>query len=323
MIDPSSTKIAACFDIGGTKALTGFVDSGGNILAEEKFRASPGLEPSQLVKDLAVKIHALAVRSGIDWEQVCGLGYSTTGMMDITSGIIFSSPNQGNWHDVPIRKLLSNEFKLPAWIEMDANAAALGEAWMGQGAGCEYFVHVIIGTGVSSGILVRGEILRGWRGTAGEFGHTVIDPDGPLCNCGGHGCLESLASGPAIAGRARRAVQAGQPSRMTEPLSAQVVFDAARQGDELAQKIVADTIGYLSIGLTNLIHLINPQIITIGGGVGNGASDLLIEPLRIATHCRVGNWVDMHGTHILPSKLGENAGLLGASRLVWKGLAQA
>jgi glucokinase len=318
-----SLPLAACIDIGGTKALIGFVDSNGNVLAQERFLVAPGRDPDELVRDLADKTRALAQRSGFNWRRIVGVGYSTAGMIDIRSGIVFSSPNQGEWQDVPLGALLKQAFGLPVWIEMDANAAAIGEGWKGYGAGVDFFVHVIIGTGIGSGILVHGEILHGWRGTAGEFGHTIIDPDGPLCNCGGRGCLESLVSGPAIAARAAQIMgHEGQAGAQPDgEVSAKTVFAAARQGDEQARQVVAETVNYLSIGLTNLIHLLNPQVITIGGGVGVGGADLLMDPLRAAVKQRVGSWVDMEGTHILTAKLGEDAGLLGASRLVWKGLS--
>jgi len=309
--------MAACIDIGGTKALIGFVDADGNVLAQERYAMAPGRDPEELVNDLADKTRALAQQSGYDWQQMAGLGYSTAGMLDVQRGIVFASPNQGLWRDVPLGDLLKQAFQLPVWLEMDANAAAIGEGWKGHGAGADYFVHVIIGTGVGCGILVHGEILRGWRGTAGEFGHTIIDPHGPLCNCGGRGCLESLVSGPAIAVRAAQVMGGAGP--LEEAVDARAVFAAARQGDQAARQVVAETVDYLSIGITNLIHLLNPQVITIGGGVGVGGADLLMEPLRVAVLHRVGSWVDMQGTQILTAKLGEEAGLIGASRLVWKG----
>jgi glucokinase-like ROK family protein len=321
MIGESSLPLAACLDIGGTKALIGFVDSDGNVVAQERFLLSPRPTWTELIRELVDKMHALAQRSGINWNRIVGVGYATTGMMDVRSGIIFSSPNQGQWQDVPLAALLKQAFNLPVWIEMDANAAAIGESWKGFGAGVDYFVHLIIGTGVGSGILFHGEIVHGWRGTAGEIGHTIIDPDGPLCNCGGHGCLESLVSGPAIAARAVQLMRLEQQAVVQGEISSETVFAAARQGDPLACLVVADTVNYLSIGITNLIHLLNPQVITIGGGVGVGGADLLMDPLRRAVRDRVGDWVDMDGTHILSAKLGENAGFLGVSRLVWKGLA--
>ncbi len=318
MIGDPSLLLAGCIDIGGTKALIGFVDSSGNVMARGRYPVVSGQDPAVLIIDLADKMHALALRSGYPWHRIVGVGYSTAGMLDSKREIVFSSPNQGQWQDVPFAGLLKQAFNLPVWMEMDANAAAIGEGWKGHGAGVDYFVHLVIGTGVGSGILVHGEILRGWRGTAGEFGHTIIDPDGPLCNCGGRGCLESLVSGPAIAARAAQAMPGEQ-----KEISAETVFAAARRGDVNALRVVADTVNYLSIGITNLIHLLNPQVITIGGGVGIGGSDLLIEPLREAIRRRVGSWVDLDGTHILTAKLGEDAGLVGAARLVWKGLPPA
>ncbi len=312
--------LSACFDIGGTKALIGFVDSSGHVLARERFLVAPGRPPDELVRELADKTRALAQRSGFEWRQVVGVGYSTTGMIDIRSGTVFASPNQWQTQDVPLGDLLKQVFDLPVWIEMDANAAAIGESWMGHGAGVDFFINLIIGTGVGCGILVHDEVLHGYRGTAGEFGHMIVDPNGPLCNCGGHGCLESLVSGPAIAARAAQVMS--HPGKPADELSTKFVFAAARQGDAGARQVVDETVNYLSIGITNLIHLLNPQVITIGGGVGVGGADLLMEPLRAAVKQRVGSWVDMQGTHILTAKLGEEAGLLGASRLVWKGISK-
>jgi len=316
-------RCAACCDIGGTKALIGFVDPEGNILARDRYLLGAEREPEQIVGELATRLGALAERSGIAWNQVAGLGYSTAGMMDVESGIIFACPTQGSWRDVPFKALLRDIVGVPAWIEMDANAAALGEAWKGAGAGADYFVYVVIGTGIGSGILVRGEVLRGWRGTAGEIGHTTIEPDGPLCNCGNYGCLEGLAAGPAISLRAQGAIQQGRRTLIQElaaggEISAETVFRAARSGDEVAQDIIHRVVQYLGIGLANVITLLNPEVVALGGGVILGGADLLLEPVRRVVTSRCGSWVDLEGTRIVLSTLGEDAGLLGAARLVWK-----
>lgn len=318
----SSPPVAACIDIGGTKALLGIVTQEGSILACEKMLITPQCEPADLVKDLARRMKGLAEKGNIDWGRFCGVGYSTAGMMDVRRGIIFASPNQGSWRDIPFQDLLRQTFRLPAWIEMDANAAALGEAWLGAGKDADPLIYLVIGTGIGGGILMNGQIVRGWRGTAGEVGHMVIDPNGPACNCGGSGCLESLASGPAIALRAQKSIQNGSQSCMKElagagHLTAEIVFQAARLGDKSAVRIVEETIEYLSIGLTNLIHLLNPRAIVIGGGVGLGGADLLLGPLREAVNHRVGPWVDMSQTTISASILENHAGLLGAAWLVW------
>jgi glucokinase len=321
-----NAPLAACIDIGGTKALIGLVDAQGAVLASERFAVASGIAPEELVAMLAARMRELAGRASAPWARIVGLGYSTAGMMDVESGVIFASPNQGGWRDVPFKALLREAFGLPAWIEMDANAAALGEAWLGAGAGVQDFIYVVVGTGVGAGILSRGEVLRGWRGTAGEFGHTVIDPNGPLCNCGGYGCLESLASGPAVAQRASAALQRGAPSRMAASavegrVTTAQVFEAARMGDALACEVVSDTVRWLAVGLTNLVHLLNPRAIALGGGVAAGGADLLIEPLREAVLRRCGSWVDRENLTIELSRLGDRAGLLGAAALVWRGQA--
>jgi glucokinase len=318
------SPLAACIDIGGTKALLGLVDPAGHILARERFGVAADYRPEELAALLAAKMRVLAERSGCRWADVRGLGYSTTGMLDGRSGMIFTSPNQGGWRDVPFASILSAAFVLPVRIEMDANAAALGEAWLGAGRGADPFALVIVGTGIGAGLMIDGKVLRGWRGTAGEIGHMCIQPDGPDCNCGGRGCLESLASGPAIALRARQALAHGQTSILSQAaaIDAELVFQAARMGDALAQTVVGQTVAYLSIGLTNLIHLLNPEVIALGGGVGAGGADLLLEPLRAAVASRVGPWVDLTGTRIIPAEQGNEAGLLGAARLVWTELEQ-
>jgi glucokinase len=321
----STIPVAACVDIGGTKALLGLVTQAGVILAREKIFVSREYDPHILAAEMALRLRGLAERNNVAWKQVCGVGYSTTGMLDVDSGMIFSSPNQGGWRNVPFAHLLQDSVGLPARIEMDANAAALGEAWLGVGKEADPFTFVIVGTGIGMGIITNGSVFRGWRGTAGEIGHMVIDLDGPLCNCGQHGCLESLASGPAIARRARLALDKGAVSRMVEfaaqgDITAITVFQAARLGDEVAIEIVNQTVEYLAVGLTNLIHLLNPRVIAIGGGVGLGGADLLVEPLRQSVSQQVGPWVDMNVTTIAPASLGSEAGLLGAAWLVWNQL---
>jgi glucokinase len=233
-----------------------------------------------------------------------------------------ASPNQGTWREVNFNELLANAFNLPACIEMDANAAALGEAWLGAGAGCQNFIYLIIGTGVGCGLYLDGKIHRGWRGVAGEVGHTTIEPDGPLCNCGNYGCLEALAAGPALAGKAQAAIQQGQKTLITEiaqgqPISAEMVFQAARQQDDVGRYLIEQEADYIGTGIANLITLLNPQRVALGGGVGMGGADLLLDPIRRAVRRRCGSWVNLDPAQIVISQLGDDAGLLGAAKLVF------
>jgi len=320
------TRCVACYDVGGTKALLGLVDEEGHVLARDRYLLGPAREPQQMVDELVSHLRGLVVRAGLAWEAIVGVGCSAAVMADVEKGIIFSAPNMlGPHRNVAFTSLLRDAAGRPALIEMDAYAAALGEAWKGVGAGVDYFVYVVIGTGIGAGILMQGQVFRGWRGTAGEFGHTTIDPNGPRCNCGRYGCLEALAAGPAIALRAQGAILQGRETTLTDlagegGVTAEAVFEAARQGDPVAREVVQQTVEYLGIGLSNLIHLLNPRVIALGGGVIHGGSDLLLEPLRYEVARRCGSWVDVQGMHIVAATLGEDAALLGVARLVWNQL---
>ena len=319
----NARRYAACCDIGGTKVLIGFVDQEGNILARERYLLRAPREPAEMAAEMASRFRHLAGQAGLAWKAMTGVGCSVAAMLDAGKGIIFSAPNLGPWQDVPFGAILGDALGLPVRLEMDAQAAALGEAWKGVGAGAEHLVYVVVGTGVGAGILVHGRVYRGWRGTAGEFGHTTIEPDGPLCNCGTFGCLEALAAGPAIARRAEGALRQGRRTVIRDmaaerAVDARMVFDAARRGDEVALEIVHKTADYLGIGLANLLALLNPEVIVLGGGIMRGAADLLLEPVRKAVARRCGSWVDLQGTRIVMGTLGEDASLLGAARHIWE-----
>jgi glucokinase len=320
------SRYVACCDIGGTKALLGLVDEQGHIRARDRYLLPTPLEPERLVADLAFHLRALTDRSHIPQEALVGVGCSAAVMADVERGMVFSAPNIfGSYRDIPLNEMLHDATGLPAWLEMDAYAAALGEVWQGVGRDVDYFVYVVLGTGVGAGILMNGQVYRGWQGTAGEFGHTTIVPDGPPCNCGRYGCLEALVSGPAIALRAHSALLQGRETRMRVlaeegDMTAALVFKAARQGDSVACQIVEETVRFLGIGLANLIHLLNPKVIALGGGVITGGADLLLEPLQRELVKRCGSWVDVAGTRIVLAELGEDASLLGIAQRVWKAI---
>lgn len=318
-----TARCVACCDIGGTKALLGLVDAQGDVLARDRYLLGPARNPQQVIDDMVSHLHGLVTQATLTWEAVAGIACSAAVMADVENGIVLSAPNMlGPYQHVPFRDMLRRTANRPALIEMDAYAAALGEAWKGTGAGVDYFVHVVVGTGIGAGILMHGQVFRGWHGTAGEFGHTTIDPNGPPCNCGRYGCLEALAAGPAIALRAQGAIRQGRQSVMPNlgpqgEITPEVIFEAARQGDQVACEIVQQTVEYLGIGLSNLVHLLNPRVIALGGGVIHGGSDLLIGPLRQEVVRRCGSWVDTEGIRIVVAALGEDASLLGAARLMW------
>jgi len=319
----NSPHYAACCDIGGTKVLLGLVDPQGKICARERYLLGSEREPEWLCNEIVSRLQNLAAQSGIAWQHVAGIGCSAAVQGDIERGVVFSAPNIfGSRYDIPLSDILERAAGVPAWLEMDAYASALGEAWLGVGVGVDYLAHIIIGTGIGAGILMNGEVFRGFRGTAGEFGHMTIVPDGPYCNCGRFGCLEALASGPAIALQAQGALAQNRATLIKRlaaegVITAEHVFLACRQGDAVAHEIIDQAVRFLAIGIANLIHLLNPRVISLGGGIIMNNVDLLLEPLRQEVSRRCGYWVDLEQTRILPGKLGEESALLGAAHKVF------
>jgi glucokinase len=319
----AEARYAACCDFGGTKVLVGLVDETGHILGRDRYLLADPREPGRLAAEAASRLNQLVRQAGLSWQAVVGVGCSVAAVLDAERRLIQFAPNLvGPAEHVPFQELLQTAFERPVWLEMDAQATALGEAWQGAGAGAKDLIYVVIGTGIGAGILVRGRIYRGWAGAAGEFGHTTIEPKGHRCNCGNAGCLEALAAGPALARQAQRAIEQGRTSLMQalsvqQPLSAETIMQAARLGDGLAGEIIHQAAEYLGIGLANLLNLLDPEVIVLGGGVIRGGADLLLEPIRQAVMRRCGSWVDWHQHRIVIAALGEDAALLGAARLVW------
>jgi glucokinase-like ROK family protein len=202
-----------------------------------------------------------------------GVGIGIPGLVDVASGTLIYEPNMG-WHAVPLRQLLGAKLDLPILVDNDANAAALGERYFGAAQDVDNFVYVVANIGLGTGLVIGGHIFQGTSGYAGEVGHTTIDPNGPLCRCGNHGCWERLASQRALIERVQRAIQAGQYSSIEDmakhnpdQITIQEIVDAARGGDTVARRALEETGVYLGIGIANLINTFNPSLVAFGGAL--------------------------------------------------------
>lgn len=231
--------------------------------------------------------------------------------------MVLTVPNLPGWNGLPLVDLFAEEFDCKTLLENDANAAALGEARLGAGRGFEDFAYFTVSTGIGGGIIAGGKVYHGTDDNAGEFGHQIILPDGPRCNCGNWGCLESLASGTAIARRTREKLAGGRFSKMLEMVGgdiakadAQVAAEAARMGDSLALDIWEETGKYLGLGVANIINILNPKRVVIGGGVSK-VGDLLFEPARRVAKARAMRDL-ARVADIVPAELGDDGGILGA-----------
>ncbi len=301
-------------DLGGTKILTALVDRRGRVLERVRM-ATPQTGPDTVVAAIVESVGAVVQQAGIEPGGIEAVGVGAPGPSDPVAGVVFDPPNLAGWHDVPLAEMLSGRLGIRAYVENDANAAALGERWTGAGHGIDDIIYITVSTGIGGGLIFGGRLYHGTSGTAGEIGHMVLVYGGPLCPCGRRGCLEAVASGTAIAREARAVVDSGRATALSavprESLSAADVAQAAREGDAASREIFARAAAYVGTGVTNLVNLLNPAMVIIGGGVAK-AGDLLFAPVRRIV---LEEAFERPATavQIVPAALGDSSGAIGAA----------
>ncbi len=314
-------------DLGGTRIRAALMDGEGNILARTSLatEAAQGLEHVLNRIELAI----ITVAETFDHSQIIGIGIGAPGPLNPKTGVVYSPPNLPGWSNVPLGDILEQRTGLPVFLDNDANAAVMGEYIFGVAKGYRYVVYMTVSTGIGAGVIEDGRLLYGMNGAAGEVGHMTIDLNGPLCNCGNIGCLEVLASGTAIGRRAREILaRDSRPSIMRdicghnlECVNAEIVELAASRGDAVAGEILQQTAVYLGVGVTNILHLYNPEIVIIGGGVAQ-MGDKLFVPMRAIVEQRAMP-AYRQNVPIIATKLGDDIGLYGAAAGVIANQAEA
>lgn len=300
-------------DIGGTKSTVGVADSSGKLLSHKTILTPNVLGPTINLGMILPAAYDVIDQSGASIE-VIGIGCG--GPLDRKSGTLHKVSNLPGWEGLCLTAIFSEEFGVPAYLDNDATAAALGEAMFGAGRGVDCFVYFTISTGIGGGIIIDGKPYRGCGDNAGEFGHSKIIPDGPPCNCGDHGCLESLASGTSIARIAREGLAGGATSVLSEWVSsrdevtAELVARAAAQGDDFAVEVWSRAMYHLGIGVANAVNVLNPRLVILGGGVTR-AGDMLFAPVREVVSQRAMKALAAD-VEIIPAANGDLTGLIGA-----------
>lgn len=310
-------KKVLAFDLGGTKFAFGVVAENGEVLGSGRIETLANQGPEQALQRATQAAQKLLSDLNLKPSDLQGIGIASPGPLDISRGCVDGSPNLPGWDGYSIEKYLSKAFGLPARIDNDANAAALGEYLFGAGRGQKNMVYITISTGIGGGAIVDGKLMRGANGNGAELGHLTLDIKGPHCPCGANGCLEMYASGTAIARRTREAIQAGATTQILnlagslEAITPHHILEARQQGDILAHKIWDETTEYLGRGLAVVINTFNPELIVLGGGV-TAAGDILFNPVRkkalgyafprLAAVCS-----------IVSAGLGNNVGVVGAA----------
>ncbi len=303
-------------DLGGTNIVVGTVAEDGSELIGLVSEPTLPEQGGDAVITRIVKL-ARASIAAAPGKEIAGVGIGSPGPLDTKTGVVILTPNLG-WVNMPLRDRVADALRLPTVLDNDANCAIFGEWWRGAARGVDDVIGLTIGTGIGGGIVLGGEIYHGASDVAGEIGHMTIDANGRLCKCGNQGCLEAYASGPAIAARAVEGIEAGAETSLPQyvagdlsRITAQVVYEAAHDGDPYALDVVRDTAKLLGAGVASLVNIFNPSIVVICGGV-TLAGDKLFGPLTTEVHRRAFKpaW---EVCRILPGALTGTAGVYGAA----------
>lgn len=301
-------------DIGGTKVAAGLVDRNGKILTQvRKPMAAHG------TADAALQ----AVRDAIDSllsSDVQSIGICAPGPLDPEAGVVLNPPNLTAWRNFPLADKIAERYRVPVKLDNDGNAAALAEVRWGAARGYRYAFYATIGTGIGTGIVLDGKIYRGKTGSAAEGGHVTIDYHGPVCHCGKRGCIEILASGPAIGARARSKLTGGAKSTMLElakgeiaAVTTEMVGAAYSAGDGTAHEVLQETSALLTIWLGSIVDLLDPDVIVVGGGVA-----AMLRPFFDDMKKQLPKWCVNPKASEIPLALayyGADAGIAGGAAL--------
>lgn len=311
-------EIVIAADLGGTNLRMAAIDNKGEILYRLR-RSTPNSGGADEIISVFNESAAKCIKNIKSQGKVISLAAAVPAILKIEEGIILKAPNVPSLNGFRFAKALEQSLNLPCFLENDANAAAVGENWLGASKHSRNSIMVTLGTGLGGGIIVEGNILRGADGTAGEIGHICVEPQGVPCGCGSRGCVEQYASATAIV-RLVRELESRYPKSSlpdTPKITSLEIYQAGKNGDELALEVFRRQGFYLGIALAGLINVLNPEIIVIGGGAAAGW-DLFVPQMLEQIRQRAYR-EPAERAKIVRAKLGDDAGILGAARLAfWK-----
>lgn len=306
-------------DIGGTGIQTGVVDDNGKMLAETSIITRVDLSFPEQVGQIVQSVRDVLAKAGYATDDLQSVGVGIPGIADKKTGVIINCNNLG-WRHAPFRQEFQKHLDMPVYLENDANVAALAESYFGVSAGTSSSVFITLGTGVGSGIIINGKVWTGYHGIGGELGHTILEIDGIPCTCGNDGCTERYCSATAIIWLARQYLQMHPDSLIMDmiggnltKINAKIVFDAAKELDPTAAKIVQFYIKCLARTIANVVNFFDPEVIVLGGGVSKAGDYLLDNIMRIYPDFVLFNELPMPEVKI--AKLGPEAGIIGAAML--------
>jgi len=305
----NSKKLALGIDLGGTNIGAGLVDLTGKILKKKIELTQKELGPKKVIKRMIGMAEEI-----LGNQKVTGIGIGAPG--PIKKGLLISASNLAGWKKVDIITPFKKEFFCKVILDNDANAAALAEKKFGAGKGAQNLIYLTISTGIGGGIIINGEIYKGF-GNAGELGHMIIDRDSKFrCGCGNYGCLEALASGTGIVDLFRERFKKNGELNELKEITAKEIFRMAKKGDKVAEEVVNQALTVLGVGIVNYIHIFNPEMIVLGGSIALKRRKLVFPFLRKFVKKMVMP-AFKNNVKIVPAKLGSEAGIIGAAALAF------
>ena len=314
-------------DMGGTSLRALVVNPQNEILAVEKAPTNVAQKPDGLIRDLAALVEDVVRAAGLRKSQLRAVSIGAPGAVDPEHGVVYHAPNLV-WDAVPLGAKLGKLLRFPVFAENDVNVGVVGEHALGAGRGAQELVGIFVGTGIGGGIISKGQLYLGARGAAAEVGHMIVKVDGPLCGCGNHGCIEALASRTAMERDVRAAIRAGQRSsvlklmaeRDKERMTSSIIQRALKKNDPVMRNVMKRAQYYLGILVANVVNMLDPECVVIGGGIAERLGEYYVAPVRKTAYENFLRRHDAEKVKIVSGTLGDNAGPLGAVVLARKRL---
>jgi glucokinase len=317
-------------DLGGTSLLSVVTSIKGKILGTKKCKTYAEEGANAVLERMAATVEDAVANAGVRMKDVRAIGVGVPGPLNPKTGVIYHAPNLGpTWNNIPVAKYMSERLGCSTYLGNDVNVGAIGEHALGAGRGYKNLVAIFVGTGIGGGVILKNKLYRGARYSAGEVGHMTLLADGPMCGCGRRGCAEAIASRTAIEREIRIGLAAGRESVIPaimekmgrETMSSSVLAAALEQDDALTQEVLAQAEYYMGLLVASVVNLLDPEVIVLGGGVVERLGETYVEPVREVAERYYLNQQDKDKVCIVGTKLGGNAGVLGAAMMAnqaWK-----
>ena len=318
--NPQKAEYLIGVDLGGTKILAGVFTPAIKCLGKAKVSTKAVRGSDAVVERICRCVHDAIDECDLDPKQVRGVGVGAPGAVDTDEGRVLFAPNL-KWENVALKKALEKELDLPIFIENDCNLCTLGVYETELDSRPKHVLGIFLGTGIGGGLIIDGKLYSGFNRTAGEIGHMVIEVGGAKCGCGNRGCFEALAGRAALFKKIQRAVREGQKTVLTEMLGSSLedlrsgdLRKAIKRGDKFVEKVVEEAAGYTGIAVANLINILNPEVVVLGGGLIDALEDEMMA-IIVETALDYSMSGTTRGIEIIASKLGDDAGITGAAVL--------